>query len=90
MTRPFQESHGKLLHRATPDLDVVIQALLQAAHALDIHANLVELLLTFTGVVDATTDDLLHKGAAHHRLDGRRLTSAGQMLVNKVLHTTMN
>jgi hypothetical protein len=33
-------------------------------------------------------NDLLYKGAAHHRLDGWLLAGADEMLVNTVLHSS--
>jgi hypothetical protein len=35
-----------------------------------------------------SADDLLHEAPTHHRLDGRRLAAADEVLVHKVLQAT--
>mmetsp|Transcript_35651 Transcript_35651/g.105331 ORF Transcript_35651/g.105331 Transcript_35651/m.105331 type:complete len:456 (+) Transcript_35651:2838-4205(+) len=71
------------LHQLT--LHVGFQALLQTALALDVHADLVEVLLQLAAVVDVLADDLLRKAAAHHILHGWRLPGAAQVGVHAVL-----
>eukprot|EP00955_Chlamydomonas_euryale_P060826 357832-Chlamydomonas_euryale.AAC.15 len=66
-------------------LHVGFQALLQTALALDVHADLVEVLLQLAAVVDVLADDLLRKAAAHHILHGWRLPGAAQVGVHAVL-----